>query len=104
MESEGSRRQNAGLTNRNRIEAALTDEKANIFKVQNLHGSHGRRCGGPKRGGQCALPGEVSGFAIKLAGSKGPDEEAGEVSKSHSRSLDPTEGLNRTGGKETCPS
>ena len=82
----------------------MMGEKANIFKAQSLHGSHGRRCGGHKRGGQCALPGEVSGFAIKLAGSKGPDEEAGEVSKSHSRSLDPTEGLNRTGGKETQPS
>jgi hypothetical protein len=82
----------------------MTDEKANIFKVQSLHGGHGRRCGGHKRGGQCALPGEVSGFAVKLAGSQGPDEEAGEVSRGHSRSLDPTEGLNRTGGKETHPS
>jgi hypothetical protein len=49
-------------------------------------------------------PGKVSGFAIKLGGSKGPDEEAGEVSRGHSRSLDPTEGPNRTGGKETHPS
>ena len=82
----------------------MTGEKANIFKARCLHGSHGRRCGGHKRGGQCALPGEVSGFAIKLGGSKGPDEEAGEVSRSHRRSLDPTEGPNRTGGKETHPS
>lgn len=82
----------------------MTDEKANIFKVQSLHGSQGRRCGGHKRGGQRALPGEVSGFAIKLVGLQGPDEEAGEVSKGHSRLDDSTEGLNRTGGKETDPS
>ena len=43
----------------------MTDEKANIFKVPGLPGSHGRGCGGHKGGGQCALPGDVSGFAIK---------------------------------------
>jgi hypothetical protein len=82
----------------------MMGKKANIFKARCLHGNHGRRCGGHKRGGQCALPGEGSGFAIKLGGPQGPDEEAGEVSRGHSRSLDPTEGLNRTGGKETHPS
>ena len=59
VESEGSRRQSAGLTNRNRIEAAMLDEKAIIFKVQYLYGKHGRRCGRYKREGECALPGEV---------------------------------------------
>ena len=63
----------------------MMGEKANIFKARCLHGNHGRRCGGHKRGGQCALPGEISGFAIKLARSQGWDEEAREVSRSHSR-------------------
>jgi hypothetical protein len=40
-------------------EAATSDEKANIFKVQYLSGRCGRRCGGHKREGGCALPGEI---------------------------------------------
>jgi len=40
-------------------EAAVADKKANIFEVQYLYGGHGRRCGGHKREGGCALPGEV---------------------------------------------
>ncbi len=59
MESEGSRRQNAGSTNRNHIEAAMLDEESIISKVLNLSGKHGRRCGGHKRESKCALPGEV---------------------------------------------
>ena len=73
MESEGSRRQNAGLTNRNRIEAATLDERAHIFKVQYLHGKRGRRCGRHKRDGECALPGEIC------------SEQRAEVSKGHSK-------------------
>ena len=63
------------------------------FKVQFLHGSCGSICGGHKRGSQCALPGEISGGAIKLARSKGCDDAVGEVSRSHSRPL-AAEGLN----------
>lgn len=37
----------------------MWDEKAIIFKVQYLNGTHGRICGGHKRGGGCALPGEA---------------------------------------------
>ena len=37
----------------------MPDEKAHIFKVRNLYGRHGRICGGHKREGGCALPGEV---------------------------------------------
>ena len=56
--------------------------------------TRGRRCGGHKRDGHCALPGEVSDGAIKLAHSKGCDDAAGEVSRGHSsRAID--EGLNR---------
>jgi hypothetical protein len=40
-------------------EAAAWDEKANIFKVQYLYGTCRRRCGGHKREGRCALPGEI---------------------------------------------
>ena len=40
-------------------EATVSDEKAHIFKVQYLHGRHGRRCGGHKREGDGAIPGEV---------------------------------------------
>ena len=38
----------------------MPDEKAYIFEVQYLYGRHGRICGGHKREGGCALPGEVS--------------------------------------------
>ncbi len=62
MESEGSRRQSAGLTNRNHIEAVMLDEEAIIFKVQYLYRKHGRRCGRHKREGGCALPGEICLF------------------------------------------
>ena len=37
----------------------MPDEKAIIFKVRYLYGRHGRICGGHKREGRCALPGEV---------------------------------------------
>ena len=67
---------------------------AKIAKVQFLHGNRGRRSGGHKREGQCALPGEVSGGAIKLAQPKGCDDANREVSRGHSsRAID--EGLNR---------
>ena len=47
-------------------EAVMLDEKAIIFKVQHLYGKHGRICGGHKREGECALPGEISWYAIVL--------------------------------------
>ena len=37
----------------------MLDEEATISKVRNLYGRHGRRCGGHKREGVCALPGEI---------------------------------------------
>ena len=66
MESEGSRRQNAGPTNRNHIEADVPGEESINSKALNLSGKHGRRCGGHKREGKCALPGEVCMFAARL--------------------------------------
>jgi hypothetical protein len=43
-------------------EACKLDEEAYIFKVQYLYGKLVRRCGGHKREGGCALPGEVCNF------------------------------------------
>ncbi|MCA9444075.1 MAG: hypothetical protein KC964_25000, partial [Candidatus Omnitrophica bacterium] len=40
-------------------EATSLDEKANIFKIRTLSGRRRRRCGGYKREGERALPGEV---------------------------------------------
>jgi len=40
-------------------EACKLDEEAYIFKVQYLYGKLGRICGGHKREGESALPGEV---------------------------------------------
>lgn len=37
----------------------MPDKKANIFEVQYLSGRHGRKCGGHKREGGCAIPGEI---------------------------------------------
>jgi len=45
-------------------EACKLDEKATIFKVRYLYGKLVRRCGGHKREGESALPGEVCNFAI----------------------------------------
>lgn len=58
-ESEGSRRQSAGLTNRNCIEATARDEAASMVKVPYLYGTRRRRCNRHKREGGSALPGEV---------------------------------------------
>ncbi len=40
-------------------EAVRLDEKAHIFKVQYLSGKLGCRCGGHKREGESAIPGEI---------------------------------------------
>ena len=68
-----------------RYEAAMRDEEANIFKVQNLHGAHSRISGGYKWGRECALPGEISDRAIELAPLREGDDAVGEVSRYHSR-------------------
>ena len=48
----------------------MLDEESYISKVQNLSGKHGRKCGGHKREGKCALPGEVCMLAARLPSSK----------------------------------
>ena len=42
----------------------MSDKEANISKVRYLTGRHARRCGGHKREGGSALPGEASGYAV----------------------------------------
>ena len=44
----------------------MLDEKANLFKVRYLSGTHYRICGGHKREGGSALPGEISCHADVL--------------------------------------
>jgi hypothetical protein len=48
----------------------MSDEKANLFKVRYLYGRHGRICGGHKREGGCALPGEISPVCLVLPPSR----------------------------------
>jgi hypothetical protein len=45
-------------------EALKLDKKANIFKVRYLYGKLGSICGGHKREGGCAIPGEVCHLAL----------------------------------------
>ncbi len=52
-------------------EAYVSDEEANIFKVQYLYGRRVRICGGHKREGGSALPGEVCPSAERLGASRG---------------------------------
>ncbi|MFO8009415.1 MAG: hypothetical protein R6U89_01245 [Dehalococcoidia bacterium] len=59
----------------------MQDEEAIIFEVRNLHGEHGRRCGGHKREGGCAIPGEVCQPALCY----GHREVTGRVGRSQQR-------------------
>ena len=45
-------------------EAVMADKKANIFKVRYLYGRVWCRCGGHKREGLCAIPGEICKGAL----------------------------------------
>ena len=45
----------------------MLDEKAIIFKVQNLSGKSRRRCDGHKRESRCALPGEACWSVLRIA-------------------------------------
>ncbi len=49
----------------------MLGEESIISKARYLYGKHGRRCGGHKREGKCALPGEVCMFAAGLPSSRG---------------------------------
>ena len=45
-------------------EACKLDEEANIFEVRYLYGEVARKCGGHKREGESAIPGEVCHSAL----------------------------------------
>lgn len=49
----------------------MLDEESCIFEVLFLHGEHDRICGGYKREGGCALPGEACRWAVVLPASRG---------------------------------
>ena len=70
-------------------EAVKLDEKAFTFKVRYLYGKLGCRCGGHKREGESALPGEVCDFAVRLLSSRGGGMKLPEVSRGHSRFIRP---------------
>jgi hypothetical protein len=73
----------------------MPDKRAYRLKVQYLYGKHGSICGGYKREGRCALPGEVCLYVLKgttVAERRG--DVGAEVSRGHSRHLDRAEGLN----------
>ena len=65
-----------------------------IFKVQYLYGRHGRRCGGHKREGGCALPGEVCRSAHVLLSPRGGGMGRQKSAEGIVRSIDRTEGPN----------
>jgi hypothetical protein len=78
----------------------MSDEKANIFKVQYLSGRHGCKCGRHKREGGSALPGEIWLFGQCATGVERCWDEPPEVSRGHSRFIDRTEGPNMKYRKE----
>jgi hypothetical protein len=73
----------------------MLDKRANKLEVQNLYGKHGSRCGGHKREGRSALPGEICpSVPIGTTGVERCREGRAEVSRGHSRHNDRVEGPN----------
>ena len=75
-------------------EACNLDEKANIFKVQYLYGEVVCKCGGHKREGESALPGEICNSAIRLLASRGDRMKLQKSAEGIVGSVDRTEGPN----------
>jgi hypothetical protein len=75
-------------------EACNLDEKADIFKVQYLYGKIVCRCGGHKREGESALPGEVCNFAARLLSLRGDGMKLQKSAEGIVGSVDRTEGPN----------
>ena len=75
-------------------EADKLDEKATIFKVQYLYGKFGCRCGGHKREGESALPGEICDFAFELLSLRGDGMKLQKSAEGIVGSVDRTEGPN----------
>ena len=72
----------------------MLDEEANLSKVQYLYGEHGRICGGHKREGGCALPGEICQSAFVLLAPRGAGMGWQKSAEGIVGSLDRAEGLN----------
>jgi hypothetical protein len=75
-------------------EACKLDEKANVFKVRYLYGKLERICGGHKREGGCALPGEVCNFAEELLTLRGGGKKLQKSAKGIVAPFDRSEGPN----------
>ena len=69
------------------------DKKATIFKVRNLTGMKGCRCGGYKCGSDVSYPGRSAYLPRATHVARRGDGYA-EVSRGHNSSLDPSEGPN----------
>jgi len=79
----------------------MTDEEANISKVQYLYGSHGSTHDGHKRESRCALPGEICQSAERLLRSRGCGMDRQKSAAAILRYLDRTEGPNVNEGQES---
>ena len=75
-------------------EACKLDEKANVFKVRYLYGKLVRICGGHKREGGCALPGEVCNFAEEQLALRGGGKKLQKSAEGIVVPFDRTEGPN----------
>jgi hypothetical protein len=75
-------------------EAGKLDEGAYIFKVRYLYGKLGCRCGGHKREGESALPGEVCNFAKELLSLRGDGKKLQKSAEGIVGSFDRAEGPN----------
>jgi len=75
-------------------EAVKLDERAHIFKVRYLYGRFGCRCGGHKREGEGALPGEVCNFANWLLSLRGDGMKLQKSAEGIVGLFDRTEGPN----------
>jgi len=58
----------------------MLDERANKLKVRYLYGKHGSICGGHKREGRCAIPGEICRSVPQGLSSPRDDERDGQKS------------------------
>ncbi len=75
-------------------EACHLDKKANIFKVRYLYGKMVCICGGHKREGESALPGEICNFAKGLLSSRGDGMKLQKSAEGIVGLVDRTEGPN----------
>jgi hypothetical protein len=75
-------------------EACNLGEKAQRFKVQYLYGKIVCRCGGHKREGESALPGEICNFAVELPSLRDDGMKLQKSAEGIVGSVDRTEGPN----------